>query len=100
MPDLLGLTASTFAGVALGALFFGGLWWTVQRGLTSRWPASLFLGSVLARMGVTLGGFWLVSAGQWPRLVACVLGFTAARLLAAWLMSAPARLEVRHASES
>jgi hypothetical protein len=34
------LVLSGGAGVLLGALFFGGLWWTVRRGLSSKRPAS------------------------------------------------------------
>ena len=90
MPGFLGLVAAAIAGAGLGALFFGALWFTVKRGLTTEWPATLFLCSVVVRIGVTLGGFWWVSAGQWQRLVACGLGFTAARLLAAWLTRVPA----------
>ena len=37
------------AGALLGAFFFGGLWWTVQKGVTSEQPALWFLGSLLLR---------------------------------------------------
>jgi len=48
-------------GVGLGAVFFGGLWWTV-RGCTSyKQPALWFFGSLLLRMGITLAGFYVVS---------------------------------------
>ena len=39
------------AGSMLGVLFFGGLWWTVQKGVTSDLPAFWFLGSLLLRTG-------------------------------------------------
>ena len=39
------------AGLVLGAIFFGGLWWTVRKGLSSQQPALWFLGSMLLRMG-------------------------------------------------
>ena len=68
------------AGVArrrglLGVIFFGGLWWTVQKGVASEAPAFWFLGSLLLRTSLILAGFYLVSLGHWSRLVACLLGF-------------------------
>lgn len=73
-----------FAGVTgmlLGGIFFGGLWWTVQRGMTSKRPGLLFLSSIVIRMGITLGGFYLISNGQWKRLVACLVGFLIMRMI-------------------
>jgi F1F0 ATPase subunit 2 len=70
-----------FAGGLLGALFFGGLWWTVRKGLPSGRPALWFFGSSLVRSGVTLVGFCFVSAGHWERLLACLLGFVVASLV-------------------
>ncbi|HAT29532.1 MAG TPA: ATP synthase subunit I [Janthinobacterium sp.] len=84
------------AGAALGALFFGGLWWTVRRGLASSQPALWLFGSLLLRMGATLAGFYAVGGGDWRRLLACLLGFVAARLLALRL-GAPQR-EAVHAA--
>ena len=34
------------AGVLLGVFFFGGLWWTVRRGVSSNRPALWFLGKI------------------------------------------------------
>ena len=83
MSDLLTLPLAAIAGVVLGLFFFGGLWWTVQRGVVSRHPALLFIGSMILRLAVATGGFWLVSAGDWRRLIACLAGF----LLARWLVT-------------
>ncbi len=58
--SLLGLAISCVAGVALGVFFFGGLWLTVRKGVSSRRPALWFLGSMLVRIGATLAGFYLV----------------------------------------
>ena len=69
------------AGVLLGLFFFGALWWTLRRALASPRPALWFGGSLLLRMGSVAAGFVLVSAGDWRRLLACLLGFLAARLL-------------------
>ena len=87
MNETLVLAAA--AGVLLGALFFGGLWWTVRRGVSAKWPALLFLGSMVLRTGVTVAGFYVASGGQWQRLLACLLGFTLARVLVTWLAGPP-----------
>ena len=85
------------AGGLLGAFFFGGLWWTVRKGLSAKQPALLFLGSSLLRTGVVLAGFYVVSAQQWQRLLLCLLGFVAARFAVTWLPEASPAQEDRHA---
>jgi F1F0 ATPase subunit 2 len=72
---------AAMAGVLLGAMFYGGLWYTVRKGLSSPRPAAWFLGSLLLRTGITLAGFYGVSGGQGDRLLACLLGFVLARFL-------------------
>ena len=79
MSDALALTLALLAGVLLGAIFFGGLWWTVQKGLTSARPARWFVGSLLLRTGLVLAGVYLFSQGHWSRLAMCLLGFVIAR---------------------
>ena len=80
MTKIAGLLTGWLAGGVLGAIFFGGLWWTVRRGLSARQPALWFLGSLLARMSVALAGFYFVSGGHWERLATCLLGFFMARV--------------------
>ena len=70
------------AGGLLGLFFFGGLWWTLRRAFDSPRPALWVGGSLLLRMGCAVAGFVVLSAGDWRRLVACLLGFLAARWLA------------------
>ena len=81
MSDSLDLALALIAGVLLGAFFFGGLWWTVQKGVTSERPALWFLGSLLLRTSLILAGFYFVSQGHWSRLVACLLGFLVGRVI-------------------
>ena len=81
MSDTLALALAFVAGALLGAFFFGGLWWTVQKGVTSETPALWFLGSLLLRTGLILAGFYLAAQGHWSRLVACLLGFLIARVI-------------------
>ena len=81
MSDALALAPAFFAGALLGVVFFGGLWWTVQKGVTSGTPAFWFLGSLLLRTGLILVGFYLAAQGHWSRLAACLLGFLIARII-------------------
>src|SRR5690554_6053118 len=67
------------AGFGLGVLFFGGLWLTVQKGLSSANPALLFLGSLIARSTIVLLGFYYVGSNDWKRFVICLAGFLIAR---------------------
>lgn len=97
--DPFPMMLSFAAGLILGAIFFGGLWWTIRKGLGSPRPALLFLGSAVLRMSVVVAGFYLVSNGQWQRLLACLMGFIIARLAVTWLTRNQQK-EKRHASES
>jgi F1F0 ATPase subunit 2 len=80
MNNPAGLIFAIAGGGVLGIIFFGGLWWTVSRGLTSSSPALWFFGSLMVRMGLTVIGFILITGGQWQRGLACLLGFFAARI--------------------
>ncbi len=81
MNETVMLVLAGIAGVVLGAIFFGGLWWTVRKGLSSGRPALWFFGSLLLRTGIVLAGFYLISDGRWKRLLACLLGFFIARFI-------------------
>jgi F1F0 ATPase subunit 2 len=81
MNEPLMLVVAASAGLALGALFFGGLWWTVSNGVSSPQPALWFFVSLPLRMGIVLAGFYVVGGGQWERLLACLLGFVLARVV-------------------
>jgi F1F0 ATPase subunit 2 len=67
-------------GVFVGLFFFGGLWWTVQKGLTSNHAALWFFGSTLLRVGIALAGFYFIACGDWSRILVCLLGFVIARI--------------------
>ncbi|MDB5862381.1 MAG: hypothetical protein JWO70_187 [Betaproteobacteria bacterium] len=84
MREALTLTSAWLAGAVLGTVFFAGLWWTVRTYASSGRPALWFAGSLLLRMGIALGGFYFVSAGDWKRLVLCLAGFVMARVTVTW----------------
>jgi F1F0 ATPase subunit 2 len=81
MNETLILVLALATGVLLGAIFFGGLWWTVQKGVSSKRPALWFFGSLLLRTSVALVGFYFIARGHWERLLVCLLGFVMARLI-------------------
>jgi F1F0 ATPase subunit 2 len=79
MNEASTLVLAGLAGGALGAIFFGGLWWTIRGGLPSQGPALWFFGSFALRMSIALGGFFLATHGDWRNATVCMLGFLAAR---------------------
>jgi F1F0 ATPase subunit 2 len=85
MIESLTLALAWVEGAALGAIFFGGLWVTVTRGVSSERPALLFFSSLLLRMSMALAGFYFVSGGHWERLLLCLVGFITARFAVTWL---------------
>ena len=89
MNETLTLTLALVAGLLLGAIFFGGLWWTVRKGVSSRQPALWFFGSLLLRMSIVPAGFYFVSGGHWERLLVCLLGFVMARFIVMRLTGPP-----------
>jgi F1F0 ATPase subunit 2 len=81
MSEILSLAPAFVTGVLLGAIFFGGLWWTVRKTFSSQQPALWFFGSSLLRTSVVLAGFYFIGRGHWGRLLICLLGFVIGRLL-------------------
>jgi len=90
MNEILSLVMALLAGLLLGAIFFGGLWWTVQKGLSSRRPELWFLGSLLLRTSTGVAGFYFASGGHWDRLLVCLLGFVIVRRIVMQLTRQPA----------
>jgi F1F0 ATPase subunit 2 len=85
MTDALSFFSSLIAGLLLGAFFFGGLWWTVRKGVKSERVALWFFGSMLLRTGVVMLGFYLLLGDSWQRTLIGLLGFFIARLTVTWL---------------
>lgn len=81
MNDVLLMILAFVAGIALGVIFFGGLWYTVKKVITAKIPALWVLGSFIVRIGIVLIGFYFISSGSWQRLISCFVGFIAARFI-------------------
>lgn len=97
MSELVQLALVLLAGMLLGAIFFGGLWWTVLKGVSARQPALWFSISLVLRTGITLAGFYVVSNADWKRLMVCLLGFIIARLIITRLTAMTMAKEASHA---
>ena len=99
----LWLLYSLLIGVLLGAVFFGGLWWTVRRAVESDRVALWFLGSFFLRIAIVLTGFYLACGDDWRRWLAAALGFGIARVVIARIIRADIKVpqeaaQSRHAS--
>jgi F1F0 ATPase subunit 2 len=81
MSEIMLPALALLAGILLGAMFFGGMWWTVLKGVSARQPALWFIVSLLLRTSIILVGFYFVSGADWKRLLVCLLGFIIARLI-------------------
>ena len=79
MGEAFRLLLGLVTGSLLGALFFGGLWWTVRLGVSSKQVALWFIGSMLLRTCIVLFGFYYILGDDWRRLLAGLLGFIVAR---------------------
>jgi len=89
MNEALILAGDLFTGILLGAFFFGGLWWTIRSRSPSQWSGLLFSASFLLRMTVAVTGFYVVSHGEWRKLLACLVGFLLARIAVTRLIRLP-----------
>lgn len=81
MREILFFILIFITGLFLGTLFFGVLWLTVKKAVSSKMPALLFLGSFFFRISITLTGFYFAASGDWKRLVICLAGFVVARFI-------------------
>ncbi len=81
MNEFSMLLLSLVTGLLLGFLFFGGLWLTIKKGVSSRYAFIWFTASLLLRTGIVVAGFYFVAGDRWDRLLVCLAGFLIARFL-------------------
>lgn len=62
--DAIRLAAVFSAGTGLGAAFFGGLWLTVRWALFAQFSALWIAGSLFARIGLVMAGFYFVAGAN------------------------------------
>ncbi len=87
--DLTGLGMALAAGAALGAGYFAGLWLTVCRLPNASSPYRFYGLSLLLRLTLVLGGFYLLAARGYGELLAAGVGFMVSRQL--WLIAKRSR---------
>lgn len=71
----LGLLLSCLIGIPLGIFFYGGLRWTIEKGVSAKRPWLIFSASFFIRVAIVVLGFLLVSQGDLKRLLLALLGF-------------------------
>ncbi len=98
MNETLTMILIFIAGLALGTLFFGGLWLTVRKAVSSTKPALLIMGSFVFRIALVLVGFYLVGAGNWQRLLIALTGFIVARFLVIYFTKATTAVAEKEAN--
>ncbi|MFA6001589.1 MAG: ATP synthase subunit I [Thermoleophilia bacterium] len=82
MTVLLDIILPVFAGLALGIVYFGGLWLTLRRLATSSQPAFLALGSYTGRLALCLTVFILIArATGLQGILICTAAFIIARMI-------------------
>jgi F1F0 ATPase subunit 2 len=89
MNETLNLVSALLEGFLFGAIFFAGLWWTVQEGTPSKKPTRRFLSSLMLRIIFCLAGFYFASGSHWDRLLMCLFGFFIVRCIVMKLIRLP-----------
>jgi len=79
--EVIGLLPALLAGVLLGIVFFGGLWFTVRLGLGTKKTALIFTASFMVRITIILFGFYYIGANSWQKMLVCLGGFLLARIV-------------------
>lgn len=85
--DLGLLAVATSAGLAAGAVFFGGLYLTTRRLSAARRPMLLTITSLATRSALVLvGAWWIGTRLGLPAILGYLVGVTAARVaLVIWV---------------
>lgn len=81
MNETVSIILAFVGGIALGILFFGGLWFTVKKAVNAKTPALWIISSFFLRIGIIAVGFYFIGSGNWVKLLICLLGFIIARFI-------------------
>jgi F1F0 ATPase subunit 2 len=95
MNEILYIVLAFIAGLVLGTVFFGGLWFTVKKSVASRTPVLWIFGSFIFRVSITMIGFYFISYGSWQRLLISLLGFIVARIIVTYVTKPRAELQMQ-----
>jgi len=93
MIEVMTAVAALLAGLLIGIVFFGGLWWTVRHSLLSKWPAVWFFGSLLVRTAFAVSAFYALSRwADWRLLAVALVGLMGGRFVVEWQTRQPAEV--------
>ena len=81
MTDFILYTIMLLSGAALGIIFFGGLWLTIQYGMKAKYAGLWFLLSLLLRTTIVVAGFYFVTSAKFYPLLVCLGGFVISRIV-------------------
>jgi F1F0 ATPase subunit 2 len=81
VAEAFGLILALAGGIGIGAFYFGGLLWTIQKLPSRRRPGLWVTASYFIRTGIAVFAFYLVMGGHWQRLLASLLGFIVIRFV-------------------
>ena len=87
------VAVSLIGGICLGVFYFGSLWLTVRRLITSRQPFQVALLSFCVRLAVLIVGCYILMDDSWERLLFTMAGFLMVRI-AALRLARPTRKRV------
>jgi len=80
------IVLGALAGLVLGALFYGGLWFTVRRLPASQHPALLALVSFWIRSAIAVAGLVMLAKQGWQCGLAALVTFLLGRVVVARLL--------------
>ena len=93
--------AEFLIGIILGGVFFGGLYWTVQRLDGVQNPSALFLVSFVLRMAILVAGLYYVSGSGYQSVLLTLLGILVIRYIMIFVINKPQdRLPKKDSSNS
>jgi F1F0 ATPase subunit 2 len=73
--DIVILGLGLFSGLVLGLIYFGGLWWTLERLPRRPRPKLWLANSYILRVAITLTGFFFIMRQSVVSLFFCLFGF-------------------------
>lgn len=80
--EAVNMAVAFLTGLILGGAYLAILWRSIRGLAASRGPIRRLLGGAVLRIGLLMGSFYLVMAGQPERLLACLAGFLVVRVAA------------------
>ena len=78
-PSPAEMVASLGGGALVGASYIGFLWLAVRGLARGAWSRLGIAAGFALRVGASAAGLYLVSGGEWPRLLAGLAGFIVMR---------------------